>query len=112
MSVFSDFRGQHFASPDPTPLDITEDTRQDPNDDEDFELPDQQALFDAFMDGLSKESDTDFRGLSSLLATLPDPSLSHAEVEAMSITDARELGLIPEASDETLQAFSYSDRLR
>jgi hypothetical protein len=31
-------------------------------------LPDQQALIDAFLDGLCKESD----GLSHLLASLPD----------------------------------------
>ncbi len=53
------------------------------------------------MAGLSKESDTDFHGLSKLLATLPDPSRSHREVEAMTVTDARERVLKPEASDET-----------
>lgn len=63
----------------------------------------------AFMAGLAKESDSDFKGLSQLLATLPDPSQSHRHAEAMSGTDARDRGLIPEASDETLQAFSYSE---
>ncbi len=44
-----------------------------------------------------------------MLATLPDPSLSHGHVEAIPVTEARERGLIPEASDETLQAFSFSE---
>ena len=74
-----------------------------------MDIPDQQALMAAFMAGLAKESDSDFKGLSQLLATLPDPSQSPRHAEAMSGTDARDRGLIPEASDETLQAFSYSE---
>jgi hypothetical protein len=61
---------------------------------------------------ISKESGNDFSSLSLLLATLPYPSLSHGEVEAMSFTEATEVterGLIPEASDETLRAFSCSE---
>ena len=61
------------------------------------------------MAGLARESDVDFKGLSHLLATLPNPSQSHEHVEGMSVADARDCGLIPEASDETLQAFSYSE---
>ena len=72
----------------------------DPVDDQDFESPDQEALFQAFVTGLSKESDEDYRGLSQLLATLPDPS--NAVVDSLSATEARERGLIPEASEETL----------
>ncbi len=34
------------------------------------------------------------------------PSLRHGQVMVMPVTEAREQGLIPEASDETLQAFS------
>ena len=60
-----------------------------------------------FMSGLARESDADFKGLSKLLATLPEPSQSRQE--AMSVSEARDQGLIPEASDETLQAFSYSE---
>ena len=60
-----------------------------------------------FMSGLARESDADFKGLSKLLATLPEPSQSRQE--AMSVSEARDRGLIPEASDETLQAFSYSE---
>jgi hypothetical protein len=37
------------------------------------------------------------------------PCLSHGQVVAMTTTEARERGLIPEASEETLQAFSSSD---
>ena len=64
-------------------------------------------MIDAFTAGLSKESQHDFRSLSALLATLPDPS--HAPVEAIPVAEARERGLIPEASDETLRAFSFSE---
>ena len=64
---------------------------------------------DAFMAGLAKESDSDYRSLSTLLATLPDPTGTHAEVESMSFAEATARGCIPAASDETLQAFSYSE---
>ena len=81
----------------------------DPDDTADFDLPDQQALIDAFTAGLCKESQHDFRSLSTLLATLPDPSTNHGPVEAIPVTEARVRGLIPEASEETLQAFSSSE---
>ena len=106
---FSEFRGQHHNRPDPVPQDIPDDVRPDPDDLADFELPDPQALIDAFLDGLCKESDHEFRGLSHLLASLPDPSLSQGQVEAVPVTVARERGVIPEASNETLQAFSFSE---
>jgi hypothetical protein len=80
-----------------------------PDDLADFELPDQQALIDAFLDGLGKESDHVFRSLSHLLASLPDPSLSQGQVEAVPVTVARERCVIPEALNETLQAFSFSE---
>ena len=54
---------------------MPDDHLPDPDDTADFELPDQQALIDAFTAGLCKESQHDFRSLSTLLATLPDPSL-------------------------------------
>jgi hypothetical protein len=53
----------------------------------DFELPDQQALIDAFLDGLCKESGHEFLGLSHLLASLPDPSLSQGQVEAVEVRE-------------------------
>ena len=105
---FSGFRGQHHNRPDPVPQDIPDDVLPDPDDLADFELPDPQALIDAFLDGLCKESDNEFRGLSHLLASLPDPSLSQGQVEAVPVTVARERGVIPEASNETLLAFSFS----
>ena len=58
-------------------------------------------MIDAFLDGLCKESDHEFRGLSHLLASLPDPSLSQGQVEAVPVTVARERGVIPEASQCT-----------
>ena len=68
-------------------------------------------MIDAFLDGLCKESDHEFRGPSHLLASLPDPSLSQGQVEAVPVTVARKRGVIPgpEASNETLQAFSLSE---
>jgi hypothetical protein len=51
------------------------------------------VLIDAFLAGLSKESYSDFCSL--LLATLPDPSVSHAEVEAISYTKGKERGFTP-----------------
>ena len=66
-----------------------------PNDKEDMEVPDQQALLDACMTRLAKESDSDFHSLSQLLANLPDPT--HGEVEAMYFAEATVGGSIPEA---------------
>jgi hypothetical protein len=88
---------------------MPDDHLPDPDDVADFELPDQQGLIDAFMAGLYKESQHDCRGLSALLAKLPDPSLSHGQVEAMLVNEARERGLIPKACEETLQAFSSTE---
>ena len=101
------FRAQIQARAVPPQRDMPDDHLPDPDDTADFELPDQQTLIDAFTAGLSKESQHDFRSLSTLLATLPDPS--HGHVEAISVAEARARGLIPEASDETLQAFSFAD---
>ena len=85
---FAGFRGQHHSCPDPGPQDILDDVLPDPDDLADFELPDQQAMIDAFLAGLSKESDYDFSGLSDLLARLPDPTRSQPEgqVEAVPMT--------------------------
>ena len=88
-------------------MDDPVDLLPDPLDDQDFEPPDQEDLIQAFMTGLFKESDADYRGLSQLLATLPDPT--KADDESLSAAEVREQGLIPEASDETLRAFSYSE---
>ena len=106
----SGFRGRHHSRPDSAAQDIYPDNeRPDPNDLQDFELPDQQTLIDAFLRGLCKESECEFRGLSHLLASLPDPSLGQGQVEAVPVTVARERGAIPEASHEALEAFSFSE---
>ncbi len=106
---FSGFRGQHHSRPDPVPQDIPDDVLPDPDELADFELLDQQALIDAFLDGLCKESDREFRYLSHLLASLPDPSLRQWQVETVPVTEAREQVVILKASNETLQAFSFSE---
>ena len=106
----SGFRGQHHSRPDSAAQDIYPDNeRPDPNDLQDFELPEQQTLIDAFLRGLCKESECEFCGLSHLLASLPDQSLGQGQVEAVPVTVARERGAIPEASHEALQAFSFSE---
>jgi hypothetical protein len=61
---FSGLRGQHHSRPDPAPQDIPDDVLPDPDDLADFELLDRQALIGAFLDGLCKESDHEFRGLA------------------------------------------------
>ena len=61
------------------------------------------------MANLAKEVDNEYRGLSQLLETLPDPSKSRAVAEAMSFREARSKGLVPEASEEALRAFSASE---
>ncbi len=60
---FQDFVGSitvEAESPRPRPQNILDDVLPDPDDLADFELPDQQALIDAFLDGLCKESDHEF----------------------------------------------------
>jgi len=71
-------------------------------------LPDGKELVEAFMANLAKEVDNEYRGLSQL-STLPDPSKTSAVPEAMSFRAARTKGLVPEASEETLRAFSTSE---
>jgi hypothetical protein len=54
-----DFRAWLQARHDPPQRDMPEDHFPDPDDSADFELPDQQALIDAFTAGLCKESQHD-----------------------------------------------------
>ncbi len=61
--------------------DMPDDHPQDPDDTADFKLPDQQVLIDAFTAGLCKESQHDYQSLSTLLAALPDLSLSYGHVK-------------------------------
>ncbi len=80
------FRALIQARAHPPQRDMPDDHLPDPDDTADFELPDQQALIAAFMAGLCKESQHDFCSLSTLLATLPDPSLSYGHVKAKNET--------------------------
>ena len=98
-SFVAGFRGRHHDKSHLTLQDLQDVQGQDPHDTGDMELPDQLDLIHAFMAGLCKESAHDLRGLAALLSKLPDPSLSHGQVDAMPVTEARERGLIPEASD-------------
>lgn len=83
-------------------------TGADPHDEAEFELPDGEAMIEQFLAGLAKEVDNEYRGLSSLLANLPVP-IGGAQPEALSAAEARSQGLVPEASEETLRAFSFSE---
>ena len=64
------FRGQHLTLPDQSNVDTPDDHSTDPHDTQDFKIPDQQALIDTFMAGLSDQRDCDYRCLAQLLATL------------------------------------------
>ena len=77
------FRAQIQARADPPQRDMPDDHLPDPDDTADFELPDQQTLIDAFTAGLSKESQHDFRSLSALLATLPDPVMDMSRLSPL-----------------------------
>jgi hypothetical protein len=66
-------------------------------------------MVEAFMAGLSKEADNEYRGLLELLATLPDPSKTLSQAESFTFTEARSKGMVPEASEDTLRAFSPSE---
>ena len=57
------------------------------------------------MAGLFEQSD--YRCLSQLLGTLP--LSTQEEIEALSVNEAKDRDLIPEACDETLRAFSSSE---
>jgi hypothetical protein len=50
------FHARLQASPDSPQRDMPDDYRLDPDESADFEMPDQQALIDAFTAGLCKES--------------------------------------------------------
>ena len=60
------------------------------------------------MSKLSKQTEDEYRSLSVLLDSLPDPSSSN-NAKSMTAAAAKEKGVIPEADEETLQAFSPSE---
>jgi hypothetical protein len=80
----------------------------DPHDEADFDVPNTQSVLETFMSKLSKQTDDEYRSLSVLLDSLPDPSSSN-NVNAITAAAAKEMGVIPEADDETLRAFSPSE---
>ena len=59
----SGFRGAYLSNQPVIPLDLPDDRDPDPCDDADFELPDGKALVEAFMAGMAKEVDNDYRSL-------------------------------------------------
>ena len=86
-------------------------TGADPHDEAEFELPDGEAMIEQFLAGLAREVDNEYRvcrTLSSLLANLPVP-IGGAQPEALCAAEARSQWLVPEASEETLRAFSASE---
>ncbi len=80
------FHARLQARPDPPQCDMPDGHRPDHDDTADFELPDQQALIDAFTAGHCKASQHDFSSFSTLLSTMPAPSLSHGHVKAKNET--------------------------
>ena len=57
---------------------------------------------------MSKLADDEYQSLSDLLDSLPDPS-SYTTAKSITTAAAREKGVIPEADEETLLAFSPSE---
>jgi hypothetical protein len=85
-----------------------EDNVPDVHDEADFDIPDTQAVLERFMTHMSKLADVEYQALSDLLDSLPDPS-SYTSAKSMTASAAREKGVIPEADEETLRAFSPSE---
>jgi hypothetical protein len=80
----------------------------DVHDEADFDIPYTQAVLERFMSNMSKLADDEYRSLSILLDSLPDPS-SFSTAKSMTAAAAREKGVIPEADEETLLVFSPSE---
>ena len=77
FSSLSGFRGAYLSNQPVIPLDLPDDSDPDPCDDADFELPDGKALVEAFMAGMAKEVDTEYRSLSATaLSAAWNPSRS------------------------------------
>ncbi len=104
--LFAGFRGT-YCPPAP-PSHGIEDNAPDTNDEADFDIPDTQAVLERFMLNMSKLADDEYRTLSDLLDSLPDPS-SYTSAKSITTAAAREKGVIPEADEDTLQAFSPSE---
>ena len=105
----SGFCGAHLQIPPTNLLDLPCDPTPDPFDTADFEVPHDKGMVEAFMAGLAKEARNKYCGLLDLLAALPDPSKTLSPAESFTFADARSKGMVPEASEKTLRAFSPSE---
>ena len=88
---FSGFRGSH--RPTAPPSYGTSDNVPDPHDEADFDIPDTQSVLETFMSKLSKQTEQQYRSLSALLESLPDPSSSN-NVNTTTAAAAKEKGQI------------------
>jgi hypothetical protein len=70
--LFSGFCGTHL--PPVLPSDALGDNEPDVCDEADFDIPNTQAELEKFMSNMSKLADDEYRSLSVLLDSLPDPS--------------------------------------
>ena len=101
--LFSGFRGTY--RPPALPSDGLEDNVPDVHDEADFDIPDTQAVLERLMSNMSKQADDEYRSLSALLDSLPDPS-SFTTAKSMTAAAAREKGVIPEADEEMRTSIS------
>ena len=92
--LFSGFRGTH--RPHAPPYQDSADNLPDVHDEADFDIPDTQAVLERFMSQMSKQADDEYRSLSVLIDSLPDPS-SFTTAKSLTPAAAREKGLILEA---------------
>ncbi len=92
IAFFSGFRGTH--RPPAPPSDALEDNVPDVHDEADFDIPDTQAVLERFMSNMSKLADDEYRSLSVLLDSLPDPS-SFSTSKLILLLLLRENGVIP-----------------
>jgi hypothetical protein len=106
LFLFSGFRGYH--RPPALQSHGVEDNAPDANDEADFDIPYTQAVLERFMSNMSKLANDEYRSLSDLLYSLPDPS-SNTTAKSISTAAEREKGVIPEADEDTLQVFSLSE---
>ena len=75
----------------------------DQHDEADFDVPNTQSVLETFMSKLSKQTDDEYRSLSVLLDSLPDPSSSN-NVNSITAAAAKEMSVIPEADPASLQS--------
>jgi hypothetical protein len=106
LVLFSGVCGTHH--PPTPPSDALEDNVPDVHDEADFDIPNTQAVLERFMSNMSKLANDEYMPLSDLLDSLPDPSI-YTTNKSITAAAAREKGVIPEADEDTLLAFSPSE---